>query len=305
VDVDRQQYAELRAEQDRVLTHSQLFACGWTYEAIIHRRQREQWQKLLPGIVLTVSGEPTARQRFRAALLHGGSAAALTSCSAGAMHGLDRMPASESVHVVVPANVAPRSSGFVRVWPTTRPFAVGTVEGMASVTVARAVIDAGLQMTRRNDIRALVAEAVQRGKTTVVALTRELESAPVKGSKLLRATLDEISGGARSAPEGALLRALRDRTDLPAYELNADVHDHTGRWLACADVVFRTQRLLVEVDGVAWHLSPERWAADLARHTTLEAAGWTVLRYPASRVLGDAAGVAAEIAACLATRIAV
>jgi very-short-patch-repair endonuclease len=60
--------------------------------------------------------------------------------------------------------------------------------------------------------------------------------------------------------------------------------------------VFRSQRLLVEVDGVAWHLSPERWARDVERHTRLEAAGWTVLRYPAARVLRDPFGVAAEIA---------
>jgi very-short-patch-repair endonuclease len=53
---------------------------------------------------------------------------------------------------------------------------------------------------------------------------------------------------------------------------------------------------------MAWHLSPDRWAADLERHTRLEAAGWTVLRYPAARVLADAAGVVREIAVCLKTR---
>jgi hypothetical protein len=302
MDVDGRKFDALRAEQDGVLTHAQLIACGWTYEAIIHRRRREQWQKLLPGIVLTFSGDASTGQRFRAALLHGGSAAALTSCSAGAMFGMERIPSSELVHVAVPATVAPKSSGFVRVWPTTRRFTRVTVDGFASVTAARAVIDAGLSMKRRNDVRALVAEAVQRGKTSLVALRRELELAPVKGSKLLRAALDEVTEGARSAPEGALLAALRERSDLPAYELNADVHDGTGRWLACADVVFRAQRVIVEVDGAAWHLSPERWAADLARHTALEAAGWTVLRYPASRVLGDAVGVALEIAMCLAAR---
>jgi hypothetical protein len=153
-----------------------------------------------------------------------------------------------------------------------------------------------------NDVRALVAEAVQRRRTSPGSLARELSAAPVRGSRLLRQALEEVSGGARSAPEGALLAALRQRSDLPPYELNVNVYDDNGRWLACSDVVFRAHRLLVEVDGAAWHLSPERWAADLERHTRLEAAGWTVLRYPASRVLRDADAVAAEIADCLCRR---
>jgi hypothetical protein len=295
-------WSALLEEQDRVVTRGQAISCGWTEKALEHKLARKHWQVLVPGVLLTVSGTPSTLQCRRGAILHGGPGAALGGTTACVLHGLERVRATELVHVAAPARSARRSSRYVRVWPTTRHITVVTVDGLAVVTVARAVIDAGLYMKRQNDVRALVAEAVQRGHVTPTDLAGELALAPRRGSRHLRVTLEEIDGGARSAPEAVLLRELRSVAGLPPYELNANVYDGDGRWLACSDVAFRAQRLLVEVDGMAWHLSPDRWAADLERHTRLEAAGWTVLRYPAARVLADAAGVVREIAVCLKTR---
>jgi len=302
VEIDEKAFAGLVAEQDAVLEYGQLVDCGWNDDAIAHRVGRKYWQVLVTRVVLTTSGIPTPRQRLRAALLHGGDGSALTSFAACELFELKAIPKSEVVHVAVPAERAPRSNRFVRILPTIRPFVSVTRDGLRAVTAPRAVVDAGLQMGALTDVRALVAEAVQRRRASPETLVRELQAAPMRGSRFLRQALDEVSGGARSAPEGVLLRALRERADLPPYELNGTVYDGCGRWLACADVVFRAQRLLVEVDGMAWHLSPDRWRADIERHTRLEAAGWTVLRYPAARVLTDAAGVAAEIAECLRRR---
>jgi hypothetical protein len=170
------------------------------------------------------------------------------------------------------------------------------------VSTERALIDTGLEMGDLQDVRALVADAVQRRLTTLPALAHELAAAPVRGSRHLRQAIAEMSDGARSAPEAELLAAMKRCRGLPPYELNVDVHDAAGRWLAKPDVVFRAHRVIVEVDGMRWHLSPERWTADVERHTRLEAAGWTVLRYPAARVFADAHGVVDEIAAVLADR---
>ena len=300
--IDVVAWDRLLNEQDSVISRRQAISCGWTENAIEHRLSRKTWQVLVPGVLLVVSGAPTERQRHWAALLHGGRGAALTSTTACSLYGLERVRPTELVHVAVPAASAHLSSRFVRVWPTTRSIPSLCIGGLAVVSVARAVIDAGLEMKRQNDVRALVAEAVQRGRVQPDELSAELFIAPRRGSRPLRVALEEVHGGARSAPEAVLLCELRSMDSLPPYELNANVYDDHGRLLACADVVFRKQRLLVEVDGVAWHLSPERWAADLERHTRLEAAGWTVRRYPAARVLADAVGVAREIATCLPAR---
>ena len=101
--------------------------------------------------------------------------------------------------------------------------------------------------------------------------------------------------GARSAAEAVLLAAARRCRGLPPHTWNTDVRDADGRWLARPDLVFAALRLVVEVDGRRWHWSPERQEADLVRHTRLEAAGWTVLRYPAARVLAEPDAVVAEV----------
>lgn len=210
------------------------------------------------------------------------------------------------MHVSVPHRRQLRSRAFlvgagkVVVHRTTRELTAAG--GLPRLSVARCVVDAGLPLTSLTAVRAVVSAAVQQRRTTVPLLVAELARAPQRGSGLLRRALEEVGEGARSAPEAALARALRGRV-LPPYRLNAEIHDDQGGWLARVDVAFLTVRLAVEVDGERWHLSAERWVADVARHTRLEAQGWTVLRYPASRVLADAEGVAAEIAA-VAARLA-
>jgi very-short-patch-repair endonuclease len=44
-------------------------------------------------------------------------------------------------------------------------------------------------------------------------------------------------------------------------------------------VVFASAKLVVEVDGLAFHVTPERFQRDRQRQNRLVAAGWTVLRF--------------------------
>jgi very-short-patch-repair endonuclease len=44
-------------------------------------------------------------------------------------------------------------------------------------------------------------------------------------------------------------------------------------------VVFRELRLVIEVDGRAWHSAGDRFQRDRERQNRLVASGWTVLRF--------------------------
>jgi hypothetical protein len=303
VRVDGVEWERLLRSQDRVASRAQALAYGWTARALAHRLQTGSWQRLVPGVLLTVSGEPTSRQLLRAGLLHAGPEAALAAATACRWHGLD-CSQDDRVHVAVPARVRVRSTGFVRVHPTIRPLRVRVRDGLPVMPAPRAVVDAALTMTRENDVRALCAEAVQRRFASVQDLEAELAAAPSAGSALVRRVLAEVRHGARSAPEAALLRALRRLPGLPPYAFNVDVRDVRGAWLARPDVVFASVRVVVEVDGWRWHRDPERQRRDLERHTRLEAAGWTVLRYAASAVLTDPEAVAYEVARVVRARAA-
>ena len=305
MDLDLPRWTALLAAQDAVVHRRDLFACGWTEGAVEHRLGRD-WQVLLPGVVLTVTGVPTVWQQRRAALLWAGLRAALTSWTGLAVQGV-RCEETADVHVAVPharqlsTRAFVRAPGRVLVHRTTRP--LDSQGSLPVLPVARCVVDACLPMSSLTDVRAVVSAAVQQRRTTVERLQEELERAPQRGSGLLRSVLDEVGDGARSAPEAALVRAVRRRS-LPAYRMNVDVYDGDGRWLARVDLAFPALRIAVEVDGQRWHLRADRWVADVERHTRLEAAGWTVLRYTAARVLADPDGVAAEIAAVVARRSA-
>jgi hypothetical protein len=302
--IDDAEWARLLVSQEHVVSRGQALACGWTRGAIAHRLRRGYWQTLVPGVLLTVSGTPTARQRLRGALVHAGPLSALAATTACRWHGLTCGADDGLVHVAVPARVRVASNGFVRVHPTVRPWWSYELDGLPVVPVARAVIDAALGMTSVQDVRALCADAVQRRRTSPEQLTAELAGAQSAGSAVVRRVLAEVSAGARSAPEAALLQSLRRLRGIPPYALNVDVHAADGRWLARPDVVFFDCRVIVEVDGWRWHRDPERQRADVRRHTRLEAEGWTVLRYAAAAVLASPDEVAREIAAVVRARAA-
>jgi very-short-patch-repair endonuclease len=304
--IDDVAWHELLDRQVGVASRAQALACGWNRRAVEHRLGTT-WQRLLPGVYLTVTGLPTAEQKAWAGVLlagpeqddearAAGTAPALTSWSGLAAWGLETEPTD--VHVALPharrlhAPAFLVGEGKVVLHRTTR--SLESRRTLPTLRVERCVIDACLGVPSLDSVRAVVSTAVQRGRTTVERLLVELEKAPQRGSGHLRLVLSEVGEGARSAPEAVLVRALRS-AELPAYRLNGDVHDEDGRWLARGDVVIDEVKVLVEVDGQRWHLRGDRWVADVERHTRLEVAGWTVLRYPASRVLSDPAGVVAEI----------
>jgi very-short-patch-repair endonuclease len=45
------------------------------------------------------------------------------------------------------------------------------------------------------------------------------------------------------------------------------------------DVRFEQERLIIEVDGLAWHVTPDRFRGDRARDNDFLLANWRVLRF--------------------------
>ncbi len=61
------------------MSRTQVLASGMTRDALKHRiRVDGPWQRLIPGVYLTVTGTPTVRQREIAALLYGGPRSVIT-----------------------------------------------------------------------------------------------------------------------------------------------------------------------------------------------------------------------------------
>jgi very-short-patch-repair endonuclease len=108
----------------------------------------------------------------------------------------------------------------------------------------------------------LVSDAVQRRLTTIDSVIREAAQAPKRGSSLLNQAVSEVAAGARSAGEAAFLELLR-RAGIAEPELNAEITINGRRYVV--DALWRDLGVVVEIDGMAWHLSGEQWQDDLQR----------------------------------------
>lgn len=113
----------------------------------------------------------------------------------------------------------------------------------------------------------------------------ELEAAAVRlrgleGADRVREVLalsDELAGS-------VLERVLRVRLVQAGLcgTTQVPLHDRHGRPVLRADFCFAVQRLVIEVDGAAWHRDAAR---DRARDNALAAAGWRVLRFTWAEVV--------------------
>lgn len=278
-----------------VWSRRELLGKGVSYDRISGRLRTRRWQEPLPGVIVTHGGPLDEYGRRVVALRYAGRGAVLSHRTAAALLGL-RVP-EDLVDVTVPHGRRRISVAFVRTHQSRRGGARCRRQGLWCTSAARTVVDVAGTMRELDDVRALVADAVQRGLTTVGSIGLELRQAPRRGSALSRRAFDEVATGARSAGEARFLELART-AGLPPCTPNARVHAG-GRWFR-VDALWEAERLVVEIDGQAWHLGAAAWEQDLRRQNLLIAAGYTVLRFPVRRLRDDPAGVIAEVAAALA-----
>jgi hypothetical protein len=260
-----------------VVRVDQLVELGLTRSTIAHRcRPGGPWRRLAPGIVKLDNGPVTRADRRRAALLLGGPGAVLTGLDALELHGMRRMPSpSGPVHVLIPGERRRAGDGLALVERTDRlPPAVPGRWPLAPV--ARAALDAARRLESRDEVRALLAEVVQRGCCVPAELNAELADGSGRGTRLAREVLLEISDGVRSVAE-ADAREIAERSGLPAPMWNAKLYDRHGRFIAMPDAWFDDVGLAWEIDSREFHLSPADYDRTLERQSVMTAEGIVVL----------------------------
>ena len=96
----------------------------------------------------------------------------------------------------------------------------------------------------------------------------------------------------------SVTRWLVHQAGLPAPELQFQVRDGEGSFLARADLAWPERKVIVEFDGDV-HRQREVFVKDARRQHRLIAEGWTVLRFTSADVLGRPDDVIATITAAL------
>jgi hypothetical protein len=297
--LDHDALDRLLTQQLDVIARSQALAVGVTDNALRHRlRPGGPWRSLLPGVYLAATGAPTTLQQEMAALLYAGPGSVITGPAALRCHHI-RTELTDIVDVLVPAARQRRDTGFVRLYRTNRmPGRIWEAGPVRYVMPPRAVADAVRALTSLRDVRAVVADAVQRDKCAISSLTTELTEGPYRGSVLFREALADIADGVRSAAEGDL-RDLLAGSGLPMPLFNPSLYDQHGNFIARPDAWWPELGIAIEVDSREWHTSPEDHARTLARGRRMARYQIVVLRFTPRQIRTQPAEVIADIKAAL------
>jgi len=254
---------------------------------------------LLPTVYIAATGVPSIAQQQVAAQLYGGPRSVITGSAAVLSHGI-RARQSEFVDVLVPLTRQRLNAGFVRLHRTSRmPDRVYNFGPIRFALAPRAVADAVRGLTSLRDVRAMVAEAVQRRQCDIQELSVELSAGPRAGSALFREALGDVAEGIHSAAEGDL-KDLLAKSGLPTPLFNASVYDGTT-FVARPDAWWPEKGVAVEVDSHEWHLSPDDHARTLERQRRMAKLGILVLPFTPRQIRTERAAVLAAIRTALAS----
>lgn len=234
---------------------------------------------------------------WMAAVLAVGPGAVLSHRDAAQIHGLGSYAGSR----IDVSTAAQRSdTQRLRVYARRRLDAddVTTVNGIPTTTVARTLVDLA-EVVQPDSLRKALGEAERQGKLDSKAIEEALKRRRGRrgpATARLRATLADLERhGAtmtRSRLEDRFLSLLAAQ-DLPRPQTNAQVDGYE------ADAVWRSHRLVVELDGWDSHKTRRAFQRDRTKANALTTAGWTVLRFTHDDVTRRPRETAAVVATAL------
>jgi hypothetical protein len=269
--------AELLERQYYVITREQALQYKITRGQVRLRLEHGgSWQKILPGIYSTLTGPVSQDQLQMAALLFAGPTAVLTGAHAVRRHRLICAGGNE-VDVLVLPSCRVSSRGYVRIHRTERmPDRILSTGGIRFAPLVRAVGDAARLMVKADEAKALVCEAVQKGRCSPGELIAECATGPSIGSRIFRVALAELGDDIRSQAEHDL-KARIERSDLDKPMYNARLYLPDGTFLGMVDEWWSRAGVGLEVDSRQYHMSRKEHSETTDRHNRIEAAGARLL----------------------------
>jgi very-short-patch-repair endonuclease/predicted transcriptional regulator of viral defense system len=288
--------AALAARQHGVVTRGQLLQAGLSADAI-DNRVKTKWLRLMHRGVYAVGPVAAPDAMEMAAVLACGEGAVLSCMSAARLWHLVPYPAHDrAIDVTVPAGRDRRRPGIRvhRVCSLERD-EVTELKGIPVTIPARTLLDLATAATPRELERA-AAEAERRqlaSRSKLLALIARYPRRP--GTRALRVLLERQGRPAltRSEAEERFM-ALARRGRLPAPDVNVLLGSYE------VDFLWREERLVVEVDGFAFHGSRAKFEGDRRRDAELAAQGLQVIRVTWRQIVDEPEAMLVRIAQALA-----
>lgn len=282
--------AALAARQHGVVARAQLLAAGMSPKAVRHRVETRRLTPLHRGVYRLGETE-TRLTRLMAAVLAAGPTGALSHHAAAELHGFGPQRPGP-IDVTVTQGHARQKPGL-RVHRARHIDRVN-IQGIPTTTPARTLLDLATVLPERDLHRAIEEAQIQR-KLDHSSLAEAVDrAAGHHGARALRAAATATHEPAltRSEAERILMDVIR-RADLPIPRTNQRI----GRYEV--DAVWHEQRLVVEVDGYAFHSTRHAFERDRRKQADLTAAGYRVNRITWRQLSEEREAVVARLATAL------
>jgi hypothetical protein len=258
-----------------VIGRRDALADGLSQAQIRRRVASGAWLECMPGVFRHAAHAVTPEQLIQAAVLSAGPPAVASHQAAAYLWGLLRWSeAGSRAAVTVPAPAHPRRYGFdvhrvrdldwgrVRVWKgiecTDPMWTVVDLAAVADATLVDEAIDRGLA-SRLFTVGGLEADLERRSRQGRPGVGRLRERLQLRGL---------IGAPQPSVLESRAVRFLR-RYRIPVIRSEVVVGDEgeyrVDFWLV--------ETVMWEVDGYAWHFSPEQMARDNVRRDSIRLSG--------------------------------
>ena len=247
---------------------------GYSYRQIRDRVASGQWRRVLGPVLCAGEQQVGGRLIHRAAQL-AVPGSVLAASSAAPYHRLE-VPQSRPT-LIVDRRITCRVGDIRLIRDQLAPTDVWSMGGVLVTAPARTVLDCLLTLPERSALE-LLDTALQRRILLLPELGKMVRArAGRRGTPKLVRLVRAAASGSRSTAERRLAELLR-RAGVVGWRANLEIQLPSGG-VAVGDVVFPGARLVVEVDGFAFHRTPEQFQRDRVRQNALVAAGWTVLRF--------------------------
>jgi very-short-patch-repair endonuclease len=261
--------------QDGHLSVRQATQAGLSPGGIAARVRSGEWERGPYGVLRATDHPVTPRSRVRAAMLSVGDPATLVGLSAAFWWHLTDVPPAQ-IEIAMPHGTRARPRPGVRfvhrsVPPQDRVVVDGIAVTKKPATVLTAAVALGLTLGARFMDQALQAGVGLDALQEVHRRTTGRHGAVLAGTLLALA-----DGGARSEAERTAHARLR-RAGITGWVANHAVRLR-GYGEAMLDLALTEQRVLVEIDGWAYHRDLRAFLRDARRQNALVLEGWTVIR---------------------------
>ncbi len=294
--MDRDGLRRMASRQFGVFTHDQAIASGYTPYQIRRRLGAGDWQRIIGQSFASAGLRVTPLIRDRAAQL---SVPGSVLAGPSAARTWQVLVVDAGPFLYVGTHGGSRVPGVRLVFETPDPADVSLFQGLPTISRAGAIVDC-LRLLPEPAAATLLDRALQQRWIGIDDLTARIARRRRRhGTPRLERLLAGVAPGQRSVAErrlGGILRGGR----VSGWNANVEICDGAGL-IGIGDVVFDLVKLVLEVDGLAFHTTPERFERDTQRQNRLVVAGWTVLRFTWRDIADRPAYVLATIRDVLAT----